>query len=76
MTVSRGDALFGHTADDALGDGGKLWLRATGADHKRLGNGGEATHVKHKDIGRLLLFRKEGNLSRKVVWINGCLLFG
>lgn len=75
MTVSRNDALFCHATDDALGDGGKLWLRATSANHKCLGNGGEATHVKHKDVGRLLLFRKEGNLSRKIVWLNGTVLF-
>ena len=76
MAMSRSDAIFGHAADDALGDRRKLWLRATGTDHERLSNGGEAANVQHKDVGRLLLFRKEGNLSRKVMRLNGSLLFG
>ena len=76
MAVSRSDAVFGHATDDALGDRSKLRLRATGADHERLSNGGQAANVQHKDVGRLLLFRKEGNLSRKVMRLNDSLLFG
>jgi hypothetical protein len=76
MAVRRSDANFSHSANDALGDRGKLWLRATGADHKRLSDGGEATDVQDKDVSRLLLFREEGYLSRKVVRLDGRLLFG
>lgn len=70
MAMGRGDAIFGHAADDALGNGGQLRLRATGADDERLGNGSKTAYIKDQDVGGLLLFRKEGDLSRKVVWLN------
>ena len=76
MAVSRCDAIFSHAADDALRDRRKLRLRATRADHKCLGDGGEAAHIQNKDVASLLLFCKKGDLSCKVVWFDGSLLFG
>ena len=76
MAVRRSDAIFRHPTDNALGDRRKLWLRATRADHERLSHGGETAYVKDENIGGLLLFREKGDLSCKVVWLNGSLLFG
>ena len=61
--------LVAEAADDAVGDGLELALRAAGADHEVVGHGRQAGQVEQHDVGGLLVLGQlddpPGELERR-----------
>ena len=53
-------AAFIELTADLFGDGLNLFGIATGADHKKVGEGGDIAQIQYADVGRFLRFSGAG----------------